>query len=151
MDEDGEERGVMLRDRKCWRVCLRVCVQHCDAPVLMATEICKWWTSHAWYLINFWVAWQPGGPLSIRVRLAFFHYLSPFLIFCSQGSHNRGLNVFVKVRAAGKPPSCTLWRQSVFTWWWRSWQRKFTKEASLCRHVCPHVHTYTNINTWQIH
>lgn len=48
-----------------------------------------------------------------------------------------------------KPPPRTLWRQSVFTRRWRSWQRKFTREASLCRHVCPHVHTYTNINIWQ--
>lgn len=65
----GEKRGMKLGDTvgKCWRESVCVCAQHSDAPVLTATKICQWWTSHAWYLMNFWVAWQPCRPLSIWI------------------------------------------------------------------------------------
>ena len=131
--------------RHSWRSLLCVSAQHSDAPVLKATEICQWWTSHAWRLMNFGVAWQPVRPLSLSLSLSlylnlcltFVHYLAPFSFspvllsrftqvksrrLC-RSQHDRGnllcTRAGVKRRSRGSGGEKTC-----------SWQRRFTVRGS---------------------
>lgn len=112
--------GVKLEESAY--VCVPVCVrQHCDAPVIKAPAICQWWTSHAWHLMKFCVAWQPCRPLSVffmhlfinKCRSSFF--LSTFLSRLSLIRHRHrgnllhtdfGLNQRSRGDGGRKPVAC---------------------------------------------
>lgn len=84
--------------------------KHSDAPVLMATEICQWWPSHAWYCMNFWVAWQPKQPLCICIFfLNLFIIFLPFhSVMLSRFSSEDRTSLLMSM-SRRKPPPHTLW------------------------------------------